>query len=104
MAILKEAPEGAPVLDLGAVRAARQEARAATGAATPVIKLAVGYVELNPEFDVMSAEDFATGNIRGGLSRVLADPADIDELIKGGLSRDDLKSIMEFVTGTSEGE
>lgn len=102
MAILDRAPDGAEVLDLGAARAARKEARG--DLPKPVIKLTAGFVEINPEFDVLSAEDFAAGHIKAGLARVLADPTDIDELVKGGLSQADLEAIVSFVTGRSLGE
>lgn len=102
MSILVSAPEGAEVLDLGAARAARAEAR--VGKALPVIKLAAGFVEVSPEMDVLSADDFAAGRIREGLAKLLADPADVDELVKGGISKDDLEQIVQFVTGNSLGE
>lgn len=102
MSILKNAPEGAEVLDLGAARVARAEAR--QGKPLPVIKLSAGYVEVSPEMDVLSADDFRVGRIRQGLEKLLADPADVDELVKDGLSKPDLESIVEFVTGNSLGE
>jgi hypothetical protein len=102
MSIRDSAPEGAEVLDLGAARAARAEAR--VGKALPVIKLAAGFVEVSPEMDVLSADDFAAGRIREGLAKLLADPADVDELVKGGISKDDLEQIVQFVTGNSLGE
>lgn len=102
MSILTEAPAGAEVLDLGAARAARAEAR--KGQPLPVIKLSAGFVEVSPEMDVMSAEDFAAGRLREGLAKLLADPADVDELIAGGVSKDDLEQIVQFVTGNSLGE
>lgn len=104
MAITNEAPKGAAVLDLEAARAARVEARVAAGEANPVIKLAAGYVEVNAEVDVLSAEDFAAGRIRDGLAKMLADPADIDVLVEHGLSAEDLKAIVEFISGVSLGE
>ena len=104
MAITNEAPKGAPVLDLEAARAARVEARAAAGEANPVIKLAAGYVEVNPEMDVLSAEDFTAGRIRDGLAKMLADPADIEVLVEQGISAEDLKAIVEFISGVSLGE
>lgn len=102
MSILSAAPEGAEVLDLGAARVARAEAR--QGKPLPVIKLSAGYVEVSPEMDVLSADDFAAGRIRDGLAKLLADPADIDELVKGGVSKDDLEQIVQFVTANSLGE
>lgn len=104
MAILSEAPKGAKVLDLGAARIARTEARTATGEALPVIKLAAGYVEVKPEVDILSAEDFAAGHIRAGLAKLLADPADIDALVADGITKDDLDAIATFITGASLGE
>lgn len=102
MAILKSAPAGAQVLDLGAARVARAEAR--QGQPLPVIKLGAGFVQVSPEMDVLSADDFAAGRIREGLSKLLADPTDVDELVKGGVSKDDLEAIVQFVTGVSLGE
>ena len=102
MSILKTAPEGAEVLDLGAARVARAEAR--QGKPLPVIKLSAGFVEVSAEMDVMSADDFAAGRIREGLAKLLADPTDVDELVKGGISKDDLEQIVQFVTGKSLGE
>lgn len=102
MAILKKAPDGANVLDLGAARVARAEAR--VGQPLQVIKLGAGFVQVAPEMDVLSADDFAAGHIREGLSKLLADPADVDELVKGGVSKDDLEAIVQFVTGVSLGE
>ena len=102
MSILKTAPEGAEVLDLGAARVARAEAR--QGKPLPVIKLSAGFVEVSAEMDVMSADDFAAGRIKEGLAKLLADPTDVDELVKGGISKDDLEQIVQFVTGKSLGE
>ncbi|MET4780808.1 hypothetical protein [Glaciihabitans sp. UYNi722] len=102
MAILEKAPEGAQVLDLGAARAARAEAR--VGQPRSVIRLSVGFVELKAELDVLCAEDFAASRISDGLRRVVADPADLAELVKGGLTAEDLQAIVEFVTGNSLGE
>jgi hypothetical protein len=104
MAILETAPDGAQILDLGAARAARAEARTAAGDPNPVIKLTAGFVEVTPEVDVLSAEDFAAGQIRSGLSKLLIDPADVDELVKGGLSAEDLEQIVTFITGKRLGE
>lgn len=102
MAILESAPAGASVLDLGAARNARAEAR--QGKPAPVIKLAAGYVEVSPEMDVLSADDFAAGRIKEGLSKMLADPNDVEALVAGGVSKDDLEAIVQFVTGASLGE
>lgn len=104
MAILQNAPEGAKVLDLNAARVARAEARSAAGEANPVIKLEAGFIEVNPEVDVLSAEEFAAGRIREGLAKLLVDPSDIDALVEVGVSDGDLKAIMSFITGVSLGE
>lgn len=102
MSILKKAPEGVEVLDLAPIRAARAEAL--TGQPLRVIKLEAGYVGVKAELDVMSADDFAAGHIKAGLAKLLADPADVDVLVKDGLTKDDLNTIVEFVTGNSLGE
>lgn len=102
MSILKTAPAGSTVFDLGAARVARAEAR--SGEPKPLIKLSAGYVEVNPEFDVLAAEKFAAGQIRSGLAMMLADPADIDVLIAEGLSKNDLDAIGKFVAGANLGE
>jgi hypothetical protein len=98
--ILKEAPAGARVLDLDAARVARAEA--SKDAPSPVVKLSVGFVTLQKELDVLCGEDFAAGNARSGLLRILADPKDIDAL--GSVTRDDLEAIVNFVSGKSLGE
>lgn len=102
MSVLKTAPAGAAVFDLGAARVARAETQ--NGEPKPLIKLAVGYVEVNPEFDVLAAEKFAVGQIRAGLSMMLADPADVDVLIAEGLSKNDLDAIGKFISGANLGE
>jgi hypothetical protein len=102
MAILKSAPEGSQVLDLNAARVARAEARA--GKSNPVVKLAAGFVELSPEVDVIAAEELSAGHFRAGLGKLLVDPADIDVLLEGGLSKDDLESLVGFITGLNLGE
>ncbi len=104
MAILSAAPEGAKVLDLDAARAARAEARAAAGESLPVIKVAAGFVPVRAEVDLECAEDFTAGRFRAGLARLLADPADVDAVLAGGLSKDDLEAITLLVTGVSLGE
>ncbi|MBC7594530.1 MAG: hypothetical protein H7288_11430 [Kineosporiaceae bacterium] len=104
MSILSEAPAGANVLDLGAARVARAEARAAAGLANPYIKLAAGFVEVRAEFDIGVALDFQAEDIKGGLTKLLVDPADVDALINDGLSAADLTAITEFVTGSTLGE
>jgi hypothetical protein len=35
---------------------------------------------------------------------LLADPADIDVITEGGLSKDDVEAIVTFITGVSLGE
>jgi hypothetical protein len=102
MSLLKKAPAGVEVLDLVAARAARAEARA--GQALPVIKVSAGFVEIKAEFDLSAGEEFATGNLRAGLAKLVADPADVDLIMDGGLSKDDLESITQFVVGKSLGE
>lgn len=102
MPILKDAPAGAEVLDLGAARAARAEAF--KGVPNSVIKLSAGYVEVAHELDVLCAEDFTAGRIRTGLGKLLAHPDDIDLVVAEGLTNDDLQAIVKFVTGNSLGE
>jgi hypothetical protein len=102
MAILDKAPAGARVLDLEAYRAARAESLA--DVAPPVIKIAAGFVELRPDLDVLAADDFTTGKIRAGLAKILLDPADVDAIVDGGLTKPDLDAIVGFVTGHSLGE
>jgi hypothetical protein len=104
MAILENAPEGAKVLDLAAARAAREEARAVAGEPVSVIKLEAGYIQVNPEVDILSAEAFSEGRIREGLAQLLADPEDIDVITEHGVSAADLQAIVNFITGVSLGE
>ena len=104
MAILNEAPKGAKVLDLEAGRVARAEARAADGAANPVIKLAAGFVEVLPEVTIAVATAFEQGNIREGLAGLLVDPADVDALFADGLTAKDMEEITKFLSGLSLGE
>jgi hypothetical protein len=104
MAILKTAPAGANVLDLDAARAARAEARSAAGEGLPLIKVSAGYVEARAEVDLACADDFIAGRISAGLSKLLADPADVEAVLAGGISRDDLEAITNFVAGTTLGE
>lgn len=102
MSILSEAPAGAEVIDLAAARAARAEVDATQ---PPVLlKIEAGYIQLKREVDVLCAEDFSEGHIRDGLSKLLEDPADIDELVKRGLSKADLEAIVNHVTGSTLGE
>jgi len=102
--ILADLPEGAKVLDLGAARAARAEARAASGESVSVIKIDAGYVQVKAELDLEAAEDFLAARFRAGLTKLLADPADVDALLANGLSKGDLDAIGEFITGTTQGE
>lgn len=103
MAILKDAPAGAQVLDLGAARAARAEARVAAGAPNPVLKLSAGYVEVHPEFSVTIGETLKAGEIREALQSLLVDPNDVDALIEEGISALDINEILTFL-GASLGE
>ena len=104
MTILKKAPEGAEVLDLGAARAARAEARAASGQGASFLKFGAGYVEVKPEFALSVAFDFKAENIQEGLAGLLVDPADLDALLKDGLTAQDLEGITAFISGSMLGE
>ncbi len=104
MSILKDAPQGAQVLDLPGARAARAEARAAAGAPAGYLHLAVGYVETKAEVPLSSLEDFDSGAIKAGLTALLADPADVGVVLEDGLTTDDLSAIMRFITGLDSGE
>lgn len=102
MSILSEAPAGAEIIDLAAARAARAEVDATL---PPVLlKIDVGYIQLARDIDVLCAEDFTEGHFRTGLSKLLADPTDIDAIITYGLSKDDLEKIIQYVTGVALGE
>lgn len=102
MTILTAAPDGAQVIDLVAARAAQAEIDATL---PPILlKLDVGYVELKREFDVLCAEDFTGGRFTTGLSKLLADPADIDAISAYGLTKDDLKQITAYISGKTLGE
>lgn len=103
MTILKERPDGAQVLDLGAARAARAEARAAAGDVSPVLKLDAGYVAIRPEFPVSVAETLSAGKIRDALAALLVDADDVDILLEEGLTAQDLNAIVTFI-GASLGE
>ena len=100
MAILSDAPKGADVLDLGAARAARAEARASD----PYIKLSAGYVQANAEVRIDSALKIDQGDVRGVLSALVIDPADVDVLLEDGLTAQDIQAIMQWITGFSVGE
>ena len=103
MAVLANAPEGAEVLDLDAARAARAEARAADGKGAPFLKVSAGYIEVHPEIPLAAAYLFAEEKVREGLALVLVDQADVDTLWPT-LTADDLRAIVEFITGKSLGE
>jgi len=102
MTVLKAAPEGAKVLDLGAERAARAEVRAAEGEGVPFIRLSVGYIEVKPEIPLAVA-DLIMVDTKAGLAGLLADPADIEDLY-GEITTGDLEALTEFITGKSLGE
>lgn len=104
MTILKTAPDGANVLDLAGARAGRAEARALAGESNPVLKIDAGYLELKPEIDITTSEDFLAGQTRVALSKLLVDPADVDALLSAGLSTGDLEAITKFVAGATPGE
>lgn len=104
MAILSKVPEGASVLDLAPARAARAEARAESGAGNPLLKLAVGFVELRPEICVEAAALLAEGNLRGGLGMLLADPSDLDAIFNEGLTKEDVHTLTVFISGLTPGE
>jgi phage-related tail fiber protein len=103
MSILKKAPEGSEVLDLGAARVARAEARAAAGKGSSFIKLTVGYVEVKPEIPLAVADDLVNEKVRQGLAGLLADPEDIDALL-GELTQNDVQDLAAFIMGASLGE
>jgi hypothetical protein len=104
MAILSEAPAGSRVYDLGAARMAREEVRVAAGGALPLLKLAVGFVEVRPEVALAVGIDFQAEKIREGLAGLLADPADVDTLLADGLTKEDLQAIVQFMAGLELGE
>ena len=100
MAILSETPEGAKVLDLAAARVARAEARGEKS----YLKLNAGFVEVQPEVALAAADAFVAGDIKKGVSLLVADPADADLLIADGLTAEDLEAIIEHISGKSLGE
>jgi hypothetical protein len=104
MTILKKAPEGAEVLDLGAARVARAEARAAEGLGGKFLKISKGYIEVKAEIPVEVAFIFQSGGIKAGLAGILVDPSDADALIADGLTGQDLDAMTSLVSGTSLGE
>lgn len=103
MAILAEAPEGANVLDLGAARAARAEARAASGEGDSFIKLSAGFVQVLPEIPISVAVILEAGDVKAGLAGLLADPADVEALLVE-ITSNDVEALVKFITGTSLGE
>lgn len=103
MTVLKTAPAGADVLDLGAARSARAEARAAAGKGDAFIKLTVGYVGVKAEIPLGVATDLQNENLRDGLAGLLADPADVDALLDE-LTANDIQELTKFITGASLGE
>lgn len=100
MAVFDSIPEGAEVIDLGAARAARAEARQTK----TYIKVSAGYIEVKPEIALETADAFTEGRVREGIEAMLADPADVDVLYKDGLSTEDLQVIVEHISGKSLGE
>ena len=104
MAIVSDLPKGAEVLDLGAARAARAEARAADGKGSLFLKLSAGFVEVHPEIPLEAAFSFQSEDIRGGLALLLVDEADVDALLTDGLTAQDLEAVIKFASGKSLGE
>ena len=100
MAILDKLPEGAQVVDLDAARVARNEAREGK----TYVKLSGGYIEVNAEIALASAEAFTEGRVAEGIGFLLADPADVDALLKSGLTAEDLQVLVEHVSGKTLGE
>lgn len=104
MAIKSELPTGADVLDLEAARVARAEARAKNGESGRYLKLSAGFVEIVAEMPIAAAFAAQEEDIRGMLSGILADPADLDALLKDGLTTEDLNAVSAFISGKSLGE
>lgn len=100
MAIISELPKDATVLDLGAARVARAEARSSKS----YIKLAAGYVEVATEVPIAAAFSINDGDIKGAIALLIADPADVDALLADGLTSGDIEEITKFITGKSLGE
>ena len=100
MAILSEAPKGAEILDLGAARAARAEARSGQ----PYIKLSAGYVPANAEVRIDTAFLIDQGDVKGTLACLVTDPDDVEALLKDGLTAQDIQAIMQWITGLTVGE
>ena len=102
MALIQKAPEGAKVLDLPSARLARAEAR--VGEPSSYIKLTAGYVEIKAELDVLVVGDLLNAKIKEALTRLFADPLDVDVVMAEGISDTDLQAIFEFASGKSLGE
>lgn len=102
--IRQDAPDGAAVLDLGAARAARQEARAKDGGGNPYLKLAAGYVEVKAEVPISAIDDMQAGHLSAGVGKLVADPDDLDLLLADGLTDDDIGAILSFLAGGAAGE
>ena len=103
MTILKKAPAGAEVLDLGAARVARAEARAAEGKSGRFLKISAGFIEVKVEIPVEVAFTLQA-DVKEGLAGILVDPKDVDALLADGLSSQDLEAMTDLVTGKSLGE
>src|SRR5207302_1334020 len=97
--IRQDAPSGVAVLDLGAARAARQEARAKDGGGNPYLKLAAGYVEVRAEVPISAIDDMQSGRLSAGVAKIIADPGDLDALLDDGLTDDDIGAILSFIAG-----
>lgn len=103
MPIIDSVPDGADVLDLGSMRAARAEARAAAGKGKSFIKLSMGYVEVCSEIPISVLTDLLGEKIEEGLAGLLADPTDV-ALLLPELTANDLAALTTFITGKSLGE
>jgi len=103
LTILKKAPEGAEVLDLGAGRVARAEARAAEGKGSPFLKISAGFIAVKAEIPVEVAYTLQS-DVKAGLAGLLVDPADVDSLFADGLTKEDLDAITALITGKTLGE
>ena len=103
MSVLKKAPLGAQVLDIGAGRAARAEARSAAGEGNPFLKISKGFIEVKAEIPVEVAF-ILQSDIKAGLAGLLVDPKDIESLFADGLTAQDLVAITGLITGNTLGE
>ena len=104
MTLLKKAPAGANVLDLGAARLSRAEIRAGKGEGDPYLKLAAGYVQVKTEIPLIAAFLFQAEKIEAGLKEMLVDPGDVQALLDDGLTANDLDELGQFISGKSLGE